>query len=824
MREALMVVIASVASLAICSGEVSEKLDIRDTGDRLVVAAELSARYWQDGFGTARLDIETTPSDPTIITGSEVHYTIRGHRLTAEIPYRKPASQRVRVRIQLSNVNDTNGPNKTQFVGSYTVDPPSSAVPSKAPKPSRLPAAASSVVPSGTAPQKPGVEKVGSGTMAETPGADSPGMSDAGAISDAERKKAESAPIPGWLTYSNSAALGIALLTGLVYLVWRKRWGVDPLQEFYAGRVYPELVQLKDSIEQIKAISQDAIRQVNTVVQVVHAAFDGPEGMAARIEGIRREADQLARRSLEATLGPIGDVEQLISLLRDQTMEAREVPLLGAVPLINREGAGAAAVVNRWLSGVGRDRQELLGLARELGLGARLASHKDLTRVFQDLTTFEYPFEETEDGPWLWVPVPGSAEFWAVPADAAFFGMGAAPTLLDRLFDGMKNASGGFRFRLIYKPCRLRPVAGRPSLYALVEKGALQLDGAPQPDTARPPDYDSLVRGVKPQSVSFLGGRSVGRVLADWVNTISAQVTEQSRAVAHLQATIGQLEQGARQVSRNDPRPPAVSISGVRTEDLTRALDLLERRMDQKLEDITKRQSLVSKVAELSRTTDQKDSTSGARTEPGMSKSKAGNLATTSTEASERISLNEKALPLTNASAATSRGTAVMPEGWQGAIEKAARQPDSEPEVTEVPREGLYIQRVMNAAKTLSALDSEARVSVVHLKKHPVDETFEIHETEPSTVNTIELRCKSCNTPQTWQLAVCVGPIGFRGVSVILPQGHFGKGNYASGYVALIDDLSSSSFSIRRIDQPARLELLDAKSGVYTVKRRMVCS
>jgi hypothetical protein len=811
MREALTVVIASVASLAICWGQASDKLDIRDTGDRLIVRAELSAKYWPDGRGTATLDFETTPSDPTIITRSEVPYEIRGHRLTAAIPYRKPALQPVRISIRLSNVNDTNGPNKKPFIGSITVKPqPSSAAPSKAPPPSRLPAATSSVVPSVATPQKPGVEKADQGAMAETPGSEPSSKSDAGASSDTEPKKgAEGSPIPGWLTYANSAALGIALLSGLVYLVWRKMRAVDPLQEFYAGRVYPELMQLKNSIEQVKATSQDAIRQASTVVQGARAALDGPDGIAARIEGVRREADQLVRRSLETTLGPTGDIEQLISLLRDQTKEAREVPAFGAVPLMNREGTGAAAVVNRWLSGGGRDRQELLGLARELGLGARLASHKDLTRVFQDLTTFEYPFEQTEDGPWLWVPVPGSAEFWAVPADAAFFGMGAAPTLLDRLFDGMKNASAGFRFRLIYKPCRLRPVGGRPNLYSLVEKGALQLEGSPQPDTARPPDYDSLLRGVKPQSISFRGGRSVGRLLADWVTTISSQVAEQSNAVAQLPATIRQLEQGARQATRNDPRPPAISVSGVKPEDLTRTLEALERRIGERLDGITKQQqALASKVAELGRTTDQK--------------SKAGDSATIETP--ERNSQNEKALPLTNAVAATGRGSGVMPNGWQGAIEKAARQPDSEPEVTEVPREALYVQRVMNAAKTLSGLDSETRVSVVHLKKHPVDETFEIHETEPTTVKTSELRCRSCNTPQTWQLAVCVGPRGFGDVSVIFPQGHFGKGNYASGYVALIDDLPSSSFSIGRIEQPARLELLDAKSGVYTVKRRMVCS
>jgi hypothetical protein len=238
-------------------------------------------------------------------------------------------------------------------------------------------------------------------------------------------------------------------------------------------------------------------------------------------------------------------------------------------------------------------------------------------------------------------------------------------------------------------------------------------------------------------------------------------------------------------------------------------LDVLERRIGERLDGITKQQqALASKVAEFSRTTEQKPNA----VDPAPA------------ETPERISEIEKTPPPTNAVASTARSSAVMPVGWQEAIQKAARQPDSEPETTDVPREALYVQRVINTAKTLSGLDSETRVSIVHLKKHPVDETFEIHETEPSAAKTSELRCKSCNTPQTWQLAVCVGPRGSGDVSVILPQGHFGKGNYASGYVALIEDLPSSSFSIGRVEQPARLELVDAKTGVYTVKRRMVCT
>src|ERR1017187_43103 len=103
MREAITFVIASVVGLAICWGQASDKLEIRDTGDRMIVTAELSPKYWPDGRGTATLDFETTPSDPTIITRFEVPYEIRVHRLTAAIPYRKPDFQPVRISIRLSN-------------------------------------------------------------------------------------------------------------------------------------------------------------------------------------------------------------------------------------------------------------------------------------------------------------------------------------------------------------------------------------------------------------------------------------------------------------------------------------------------------------------------------------------------------------------------------------------------------------------------------------------------------------------------------------------------------------------------------------------------
>ena len=49
-----------------------------------------------------------------------------------------------------------------------------------------------------------------------------------------------------------------------------------------------------------------------------------------------------------------------------------------------------------------RHPSRLQELAKQLGLSTILMTHRDLSQSFQDLSTFEYPFVESESGSWLW--------------------------------------------------------------------------------------------------------------------------------------------------------------------------------------------------------------------------------------------------------------------------------------------------------------------------------------------------------------------------------------------------------------------------------------
>src|SRR5207249_2568574 len=100
-------------------------------------------------------------------------------------------------------------------------------------------------------------------------------------------------------------------------------------------------------------------------------------------------------------VGPTADFAQLVRVLQPQAKEILAGVLQTPAAIGRSVELCVAAVVNRWLASGERNRHELIRLANELGLKAQLASHRDLGRVFQDLTTFEYPFAIVDDGPWL---------------------------------------------------------------------------------------------------------------------------------------------------------------------------------------------------------------------------------------------------------------------------------------------------------------------------------------------------------------------------------------------------------------------------------------
>ena len=127
-------------------------------------------------------------------------------------------------------------------------------------------------------------------------------------------------------------------------------------------------------------------------------------------------------------------------------------------------------------------------------------------------------------------------------------------------------------------------------------------------------------------------------------------------------------------------------------------------------------------------------------------------------------------------------------------------------------------------ARAIGELDHQVPVAVVHLKKHDVDDSFEVHETTTDPENPDEMFCVSCIVGHAWQLGVCIGARGSKSVRILYPSGSFGSGNYASGYALLLNGVPSGTFSIRSLERPAQLELIDSKKHAYRVSEAMLAA
>jgi hypothetical protein len=159
-----------------------------------------------------------------------------------------------------------------------------------------------------------------------------------------------------------------------------------------------------------------------------------------------------------------------------------------------------------------------------------------------------------------------------------------------------------------------------------------------------------------------------------------------------------------------------------------------------------------------------------------------------------------------------------LPANWKGALEAARNRSNSERSVTDVPSPELYALRVRNLRDAMVALNPGGIFAVVHVKKDSGNATVEVHETDESATG--EVICRVCCARHTWQLALSCGLPPADPLYPLFPATRLGKGNFAAGYSALVDDLPSSLFSTEAYD-PAQLKLQDPHSATYTVSRKM---
>jgi hypothetical protein len=598
----------------------------------------------------------------------------------------------------------------------------------------------------------------------------------------------------------------------------------------------------------------DAAR--TTAERALSAAEDAKPYTDQVARSLRREFEEAIAMRL-ASWGTGEDLETLSRAFRAQ----RPTPT-GRIGNGNPDEQRLVACVNEWLRNGGGDRKYLLQLASELKLSVHFYAHKDLTRVLNDLTKFAYPFELSEsDGGWLWAAVPGSNEQLAVPADVAFFQIGRAPDLLDRLFEGMKAARSGFRFQKFYRPCRLRPSPGDPGMYELVNQGRLLLAGADNPDWPQPPDFQALSRSLAGRTFS---GPTIARGLADLLSDVSSRLRTAEDGLAAIREDVKQVKvAGPPRISQ-----PAPAAAKILDRALIEKIDQIDRLKDQNERLKKDYGTLIERIGNLEHDLlEVMDAQSQIRAQPPagapgaepVKRSLEDLLAKIDrrqampavsvqqpqtiirppqevmptvpdpfakdpvSNAAENVgaSLSIPEAPSTSAAPSPAGAALVpraasreprLPEGWRDAVNCSAGPDDDQ------ATEGAFVERLRRLARELARLDPSLTVQLVHLATR--DEDFEVHNTAGSTAQ--QPHCVRCRAPQSWQLAVCVGRTGDAELMVLYPPGAMSQFNYPAGYKGLIDDLRSNNFRISTVQSPARLQLARTGDGsVYSVSQKL---
>jgi hypothetical protein len=757
-------------------------LKITVSGATLIATAPLNSQFWTAGDGSANVIVDARGID--IVKVQEAPYVIKklqskGLQLQLQIPFISP-EQSTTLNVSVTNILDAKqNPNAT-FIGTVTLGPQPSPQPSKKGvasagsqsttkrmvSPSSEPAAAHET--GGTAP---------TGATGAIGGADGSDLTRKGRTENPRTN-----PLPSLLTYVNTGLAILAVLLAFGLRLFDKESVGEP--EWY--RHYTQIQGcLTDSKASLERIEQD-FRKSNDYLlgrlnQQSQPDLSGIEKSLKNLEGEFRDLED----RVTSTLGPRGQLER--KLIKDEKgLSASNHPSIpnansGAVDIL------LPAAVNQWLSGKHMSRPEVVGLAKGIGLIAKLANHKDLSNVFRDATTFECPFEFTNDGPWLFAQSAGPSEWWVAPADALMLGMGDVPSLLRRLFEGMQNARPGFRFSAIYRPCRLQEVPGRPGFYKLAQRGVLQLEGSPSPAAPMPPSFEAIRRSTRESSTPARPD-SDSRSLLDWISNVNTQMGTFTAHIHEIKRAVAQMRDQSN--SSNVATRVQAQIEG------------LERR-------------ILNHIATL-----ENDLRSLNDRVPDPSQQKKNPPEETTNKPHAEVKCEAPA-PEEQSGASPAESADPLAMRWQDAIDQAAKRESSESLVGDLPRPSLYIQRVLNLGDAIRALSADSRVGIVHLKKHPVNDTFEVHDTDWPSNSATGLLCKSCKEPHSWQLAVAIGPTGAGDICILYPSGTFSKGNYASGYSALMGENLPSLFSIGRIEQPAQLHF-ERNLGAYLVRRKMV--
>lgn len=479
-----------------------------------------------------------------------------------------------------------------------------------------------------------------------------------------------------------------------------------------------------------------------------------------------------------------------------------------------------AACVNHWIKTGGGDRQRLLAMAEDVNLRAELATHKDLAKSLADLNRFAYRFESSsEEAGWIWIPIEGSSERFAIPADVAFFQATQPADLVDRLFEGMRSATSGFRFERFYRPCHLKPVPGEPGIYERVTRGVLMLAGGERPNMSEPPDYQSLEKRNSNDYTASTDGMTVARLLTDNLSRLRAD-SESTRS--DLQSLREDIKRLGDKIETVRPAETAKKVLDADYRDLKKKMEdlhVLKGDWEQALSLAGEAEKVAKKALTLAQVAFQRTAKVEKPAEDFDNANAVELPPARGSDLKSALAREANAAPATPTPAPKQAASAVVgpPASAKTPADLAEAVNLVSPAETVEAAPDQFVGRLKEAETNLTDCVPGIPVRLVHLKYDSSADTFEVHAT--TALESGEVICQRCAKPQTWQLAVCVGKPGDTEVQILFAPCWISPQQYSGAYKALIEDCRSAAFRIGRVLSPALLRLAEGEK--YTVNFKL---
>jgi hypothetical protein len=632
--------------------------------------------------------------------------------------------------------------------------------------------------------------------------------------------------IPHWYSldflspYSNAAILfGIVLgLAGLIYILIQ-----FPIERDKRRALRIELEEVAKRLDKLPSTTADSATPVGSAPsesgQPVDAASQSAPPQPQK--SIQEQLKETQTQS-ETLTEKLGEIERHIKRLCDELSELSALSGVLYESIQHERTAGEdatgglpfalAATVNHWISSRARHRTDLLELAVLAGVpNAKLATLQDTNQVSKGVSRFRF----TDDGAWLWAPVPGSEdEFWAAPVDAQLMAMGKAPSQLDEMFEGMENARHGFRFDEIYRPCRLRRSEPNGDNYNLVHRGALKLMGAQSPGGPKAQLFETYAEFTRLGQACDSETGKICRLLAAWVWQTEGKFTRFGHEIRQIQESSTAPVVAHASPSQDDLRRVQISVQ--------RELDVQRKSIAERLQQLEENLAAVEVMRLPTVTT---PAVPPPPREPEISYNAIPRPAAPavvahvpSPAAALKVPVSQPTPPMDFPTARVTAVPLALEKKWHDAYLLAMQNPDSMPKNIEIPPPDLYVRRALNLCNSLRAADRSATVLIMHVKKDTSSNMVELHETDESPTG--DIVCRVCTEKHTWQLAVAFGATGTNSTWLLFPGGTLGKSNFAPGYSALIEDIPSSMFFMQA-GRPALLRKLAAGKSTFEVSQKM---